>query len=95
MERTTTYGRIPTPSSGVPGAGHRWARFGAGVLVILLLAFGVVPALQSLGPVREVRDAIHRRGIDATALLYTESEVFSEAEVSIRDALRYSAHRND
>ena len=87
-------------SSGAPrgcarGTGHRWARFLAGLGVILLFAFGVVPALQQLGPVREVRDAIENRGIDATALFYTEIEVSSEAEASIRNALGYSARDDD
>ena len=61
--------------------------------MILLLAFGVIPVLQLLGPVRDVREAIRNSGIDATALIYSESEVSSDAENSIRDALRYPAHR--
>jgi hypothetical protein len=61
--------------------------------VILLVAFVVIPGLQRLGPIREVRDAIERSGIDATALFYTESEVSGEAESSIRNAIKYSANR--
>ena len=72
------------PDARAPGRGSRWARFLAGLLLILLFAFGVIPAWQRLGPVREVRDAIRSRGIDATALLYTESEVSGEAEAAIR-----------
>lgn len=100
MERTTTYHRPPAPSSDAPragasGEGHRWARFAAGVVVILLFAFVAIPALQRVGPVREVREAIERADIDATALFYTESDVSSEAEAAIRNAMRYSAHRAD
>ena len=73
-----------------PGPGRRWAAFCAGVLAVLLFAFVLLPALESLGPVREVRDAIRRADIDATALFYTECEVSSEAELSIRSALRYA-----
>ena len=73
----------------------RWARFLVGLLLILLFAFGVIPGLQRLEPVREVRDAIERSGIDATALIYTESEVSGEAEASIRNALKYPARRAD
>ena len=73
----------------------RWARFLVGLLLILLFAFGVIPGLQRLEPVREVRDAIERSGIDATALIYTESEVSGEAETSIRNALKYPARRAD
>jgi len=62
------------------------------VLAILLVAFVVIPGLQRLGPIREVCDAIEKSGIDATALFYTESEVSGEAESSIRNAMKYSAH---
>jgi hypothetical protein len=67
----------------------------AGLAGILLFAFVVIPALQRLGPVREVRAAIQAAGIDATALFYTESDVSAEAEFAIRNAIRYSAHRPD
>jgi hypothetical protein len=92
MKSPTTRRQIPAVSgAGAPGAGRRWTRFVVGLLGILLFAFVAIPALQRLGPVREVREAIQNRGIDASALFYTESEVFSEAETSIRDALRYPA----
>ena len=39
--------------------------------------------------------AVRRSGIDATALFYTESDVSSEAEASIRNALRYARNRVD
>lgn len=74
---------------------HCWVRFLAGLLAILLFAFVVVPGLQRLRPIREVRDAIRNSGIDATALFYTESDVSSEAEASIRDAIRYPARGAD
>jgi hypothetical protein len=63
------------------------------MLVILLFAFGVVPGLERLEPVREVRDAIQEADIDASALFYTESEVSTEAEASIRNAMEYAAQR--
>ena len=85
--------RDPTSSGHAPEAVRRWARFLAGLAAILLFAFGVIPCLQRLGPVREVRRAVQNAGIDATALFYTESDVSSEAETSIRGALRYAAHR--
>jgi len=87
-ERTSAFAPGP-PVAGGPGTAGRWARFLAGLLVILLFAFGVIPGLQRLGPVREVREAIRRAGIDASALIYTESDVSFEAEASLRDALRF------
>ena len=82
MRETKTFGRTP-------GFGHRWARFLAGVTVLLVFAFAVIPGLQRSGPFREVHDAIHRSGIDATVLLYSETEISSEAESSIRNAIKY------
>ena len=86
-----------SPPAGASGeaAGRRWARFLGAVLVILLFAFVAIPGLQRLGPVREVRETIRRTGIDATALFYTESDVSSEAEASIRDAIRYAHQGGD
>ncbi len=95
MARTTNSQPISVGPSDVPGAKRRWVRFLGGVTVILLFAFGVIPGLQRLGPVRRFRDAIGRRGIDATALFYTESEVSCEAEASIRNAIRYSVRHDD
>ncbi|MBC8875159.1 MAG: hypothetical protein H8E44_37535 [Planctomycetes bacterium] len=97
MDRSTNCQRNSTASSGAtrgrePKACVRWTRFLTGVLAILLVAFVLIPGLQRLGPIREVREAIQRSGIDATALFYTESEVSGEAESSIRNAIRYSAH---
>ena len=88
--------RPHAPPHRLPGAraaAGRWARFLAGLLVMLIFAFGVIPLLQRLGPVRAVREATRNQGIDASALFYTESDAFSEAEASIRNAMRYPAHR--
>jgi len=84
-----------SPEAGEPGMARRWTRFATGLALILLFAFVAIPGLQRLGPIREVRDAIRKTGIDATALFYTESEAASEAEASIRDALKYPARRSD
>jgi hypothetical protein len=92
--------RVFAPSSrrfdsGERGPVQRWSRFLAGMLAILLFAFGVIPGLERLEPVREVRDVIRRADIDASALFYTESDVSSEAEGSIRNAMKYSDHCAD
>jgi hypothetical protein len=76
--------------SGPPGAARRWTLFLAGLLGIWLFAFVAIPAIQRLEPVREVRAAIEKSGIDATALFYTECEVSAEAEISIRNSLKYA-----
>ena len=100
LERATTSGRLSAPSSGPSDAGGpgilaRWLRFLAGVIVIFVFVFGILPVANRLGPVRDVHEAIERSGIDATALLYSEIDVSSEAEMSIRDALKFPARRVD
>ena len=90
--------RVPSASglgAGKPRAIRRWSRFVAGLLGLLLFAFGVIPALERLEPVREVRDATRRADVDASALFYTESDVSSEAEASIRNTIRYPVDRAD
>jgi hypothetical protein len=63
--------------------------------MILLFAFAAIPRLQRLGPVHEVRAAIQRSGVDATALFYTESHLSAEAEATLRDALRFSTRHGN
>ena len=70
-------------------AAYRWLKLAVGVSLILLFAFGVVPAFQRLGPVAEVRDAIERSGVDASALFYTENDEFYEATSSLNNAARF------
>lgn len=77
--------------NGLLALGGRWARFLAGLAMILLFAFVVIPALQTIEVVSEVRAAIQKADIDATALFYTECDVSFEAEASIRDAIKYPA----
>jgi hypothetical protein len=74
-----------------PGAARRWARFAGGACLILLVAFAGVPALQRWKPIAEIHDAVEASGIDATALFYTEAEVSSQAEGSIRNTMRFWA----
>ena len=74
---------------------YRWLKFAAGLSLILLFAFGVVPAFQRLGPVADLRDAIERSGIDASALFYTENEEFYEATSSLNNAARFPLTKAD
>lgn len=85
---------IPESGPGESDAGRgglvrRWSGFFAGLAAILAFAFGVVPAFQKLGPVRTITEGVRESGIDASALFYTETEVASEAEASLRNALKY------
>ena len=100
MKRTLATQRPPARPSGAsdagaPGATQRWVRFLVGVLSILVFAFVVIPGLQRLGPGRDIHEAIQQSGIDATALFYSESQISSDAEASIRNALKYPARPSD
>jgi hypothetical protein len=79
------------PDAGAPALWRRWGQFLTGMAAILLFAFVVIPAIQRLGAIREVRRVIENRGVDATALIYSDSEVSCEAESCIRNAIRYAA----
>ena len=68
---------------------RRWAGLAGGLLVLYAFVFWVAPWLQHFGPVKRVHERVRERGIDATALVYTEVEEFADADCHMRDALRY------
>jgi hypothetical protein len=71
-----------------------WVRFVLCLSAILLCAFVVLPRLQRVSAVREVREAIRRADIDATALFYTESRSSGEAEAAVRNRIRFPLARH-
>jgi hypothetical protein len=73
----------------------RWTRLVGCVIAILLGAFVVLPLVQRLSPIREVRSAMQAADIDATALFYTESETSADSESSLRNALRFRPFSRD
>ncbi|MBL7224398.1 MAG: hypothetical protein ISS72_11140 [Candidatus Brocadiae bacterium] len=68
---------------------RRWGKLAAGLLLIWAVVFWLAPWLQRFGPVKRVHESVRERGIDATALVYTEVEEFADADCHVRDALRY------
>lgn len=72
-----------------------WVRFVTGCLLltgaVLVLMQGYAPP----GPAGEVLRNNLRKGIDATPLFYTESDVSYDAEASIRHAMRESPDRSN
>ena len=68
---------------------RRWGALAGGLLALYALVFWVAPWLQHFGPVSSVHECVRERGIDATALVYTEVEEFSDADCHMRDTLRY------
>ncbi len=65
----------------------RWGRLLAGLVCVWLFMFVVAPGLRRVPPVAEALDCVRERGIDATALFYTESAEFGVAEVEVRESL--------
>ncbi len=68
---------------------RNWGKLGLGLLVIFVFVFWVAPALERLPYIAEVHDYVYEHDIDATALVYSEIEEFGDADVSIRDAMKY------
>ncbi|MDP8244741.1 MAG: hypothetical protein P9L94_11710 [Candidatus Hinthialibacter antarcticus] len=60
-----------------------------GVLSIYLFVFILAPAMQRFPYIVELHQYVIEHDIDAAALFYTEIEEFGDADVSIRDAMKY------
>ena len=67
-----------------------WMKFAVGLLLLLLFAFGFIPWLQSFEKAGEMKDFILENDIDATGLVYTDVEAFSDADISIRNSMKYA-----
>jgi hypothetical protein len=69
---------------------RRWTNCLLSLAAVFLFAFVGVPSMQRLEPVREVRRAIDRANIDATALFYSECASSGQAESAVRARIRYA-----
>ena len=72
------------------GAWQRWIGLLAGVATMGLFVFVVAPVAQRWEPVRAVHAFADDRGIDASALFYTESEAFGRVQRHMQDARRFA-----
>jgi len=61
-------------------------RLAAGLAAIWVFVFVLAPWLQSATWVGSVHAAAGQRGIDAGTLFYTETDVFSESELIVRES---------
>ena len=64
-------------------------KFAAGLVLLLLFAFGLIPWIQSFETTSEMKTFILENDIDATGLVYTDVEAFSDADAAIRNAMKY------
>lgn len=60
-----------------------------GLLLIFLFVFWIAPSMQRLPYVEEVHACVRENNIDATALIYSDIDEFGDADVSIRDSMKY------
>ena len=67
----------------------RWAQLLVGLAAIWAVVFGLCPWLQRVPAVGRFHRHVRQEGIDATALFYTDSAEFPDAETDVRDSLRY------
>ena len=67
----------------------QWLRLLAGLLVVWAVVFVAAPALQQWRPVAAVHDVIREKDIEATGLVYTEVEEFSDADSYMRATMKY------
>lgn len=88
MERTYCIHRDIPGGAGAPsGRLLRWGALIAWIGLIWLFVFVFAPAMRDSPSVKPMADYISERGIEASALYYTEVEETGEAEVYLRDAL--------
>ena len=69
---------------------RKWGTLAIGLFVIWAFVFIVAPGIRRFVPaVAQIHDYIDKHNIEATALIYTDVEEFSDADVDIRDAMQY------
>jgi len=67
----------------------RWGAFIFSLFIMWLFVFQVAPAMQHIECIAVVHNAVRDYDIDATGLIYTEVELFGDADVHMRDAMKY------
>ena len=82
QQATTNRHTAPSPL-------RRWANLALGVFCIWLFVFVIGPQVRRIGPVDRFCAFTEERGIDPTALFYTDSEIFGDVDVSVRSAMNY------
>lgn len=68
----------------------RLAVLAASLLFIWFFIFRIAPWFDQRPSIEPIVDFIEERGIDASALYYTEIEEFAEAEIQINHSMRFT-----
>ncbi len=61
----------------------------ASIAGCLLMIYVIGPWLDNLSAIKPLADFIDMRSIDANAYYYTEIEEFSDAEMNMKNTMRY------
>ena len=72
-----------------------WLRLAAGIGAILLFMFVIAPLLAEVRPVGALTDFTERRGLDAGAYWWSDSEEYAPAWLLLHDSLKYSGTIRD
>jgi len=68
----------------------KWCQLLLGILLLLFFMFVLGPWLRHTIPsIDQLATYIDESGIDSTAIYYTEVEEVGEADISMRDTLRF------
>lgn len=66
-----------------------WLRLLAGLGLVWSFAFALATWGQRFAPVAELHRCVEERGIDASALFYTESEAFEPVALTLHNRFRF------
>jgi len=70
----------------------KWLRLILAALLTWALIFVIAPWIQKSPSVKPLAEFIEESGIDASALYYTEVEEASEAELNMKNTIKYRPH---
>jgi hypothetical protein len=76
-----------------PSRRAAWLRLIGAVGLVWAFAFLLAAWGQRLAPVAELHGFVEERGIDASALFYTESEAFDPVALTLHNSFRFGDGR--
>ena len=68
---------------------QQWCKLFACIILIWLFVFVLAPGLQHYKSIQKIHTFIESRNIEATGLVYTEVDEFSDADIYMRNVMKY------
>ena len=78
---------------GLPNRTGKWLAFVAGLFIIGVVAFVILPALSDILGFREVHNMIIEEKIEAGAWYYIFVDKIKDIEPAVRDTMQYSPRK--